>query len=144
METELDVTWRKALEHMDAEKDAEVAEMVGVEMYQLIFSKREALARSDVQFPVMGISGAIRRGQLLRRMLDMLQVVGQSEPLAEVLLNTVGPGELFRELMRLLEIDLDQLTPTPREQAIQGVTGDVAAQAGGVRQPQQTQPRSTG
>ena len=111
--------------------------MIGPEVYQMIFSQREKLARSDVQFPVVGITAAIKRGQLLRRMLEMLQVVGQSELLTAVLLQTVGPEKLFRELMRLFEIDLDALTPTPREQAIQGVTGNVEAQAGQARQPQQ-------
>ncbi len=136
LEPQLNLIWRTALQHMD-ENDTETAKIVGEEMYAAIFSARKELAEDAVTFPVRGISAVIERGQKLQRLLNALQVIGQSEIMTVAFFKSVPAKVLNRQLLKLFGIDMSEFKLSEREEQLQALEkAQQQQQVQGQKQPQ--------
>ena len=120
----LDLTWRTGLQFMNP-NDRELREAAGPEMFQSIVSRREEFARHPASLRANGLSWLIQRQQELQGLIQILQLVAQSEPLLAQFLKVVSLEKLVERLMRLNNVDMSSLSLSERERKMQEIAEQV-------------------
>ena len=117
LEPLLDLVWKTALQHL-SEDDVEVRETLGDEWFQVFLERRQEFASRRFTFRARGISSMIERSMKLQSYLQMLQIVGQSEQLMQLVFQKIDPGMLIDEMLILMGIDQSKFQPSPRQQQV--------------------------
>ena len=113
----LDLIWKLGIQHLRKD-DEEMKEALGEGTFNMLLAVKDEMISRRITFRVSGISSLIDRGQKLRNLISLLQVMAQSEPLIKAFMEEFGPGVLVRELMRLHGVDAEDLRPTERERQV--------------------------
>lgn len=137
LEPTLDLVWKTGLQHADPE-DPVLRAAAEPELYDALLMHRRELIKRPVTFQARGISMVIQRGQKLQNLLQLLQVIAQSENLVAAFLEKVDLQKLVEELFRLSNIDLHKLMPTERQQIIRDIASPLWARKQELGPPQQT------
>jgi hypothetical protein len=125
LEALLDMVWKCAVQHLDP-VDVEMAEVVGEKMWVALMTRRKELATRRITFRVRSITGLIAKGQKLRSLMQLLQMLMQIPPFAQAFMSKYGPtgfGKVFDYALSLIDIDTKPFEQTAREAALAQMTG---------------------
>jgi hypothetical protein len=113
------------VQHLDP-VDVEMAEVVGEKMWVALMTRRKELATRRITFRVRSITGLIAKGQKLRSLMQLLQMLMQIPPFAQAFMSKYGPtgfGKVFDYALSLIDIDTKPFEQTAREAALAQMTG---------------------
>lgn len=116
----LDLVWKTGLQHAKAD-DPVMQALVGQELYAALMARRRELIKRPLTFQARGISGLIKRSQVLRNLMQVLQIVGSNELLLREFLKAIDLGKLMRLLFELFDIPLDRMELSERERMIRSI-----------------------
>lgn len=133
----LDLTWKTGLQHADV-NDPMLAAAAGPEMWQAMMARRREFIERPITFQANGLTAMIRKGQMLRALMQLLGIVAQNDILMQAFLKKVSIDKLLAKLFEYSDIDMHSIATTEREQMVGQVMQGIQAaeqQAGG-GQPQ--------
>lgn len=113
----LDLIWHTTIQHLD-KSDTEIADAVGPTWFETLLKSKKQFAEMKMTFICRGISSLVQRGQKLQKLLQLLQVIGSNQVLAQQFLQEISPDRLLKELFKLSDLDMDEIAMTDREKAI--------------------------
>lgn len=116
----LDLVWKTGLQN--AKRDNPIMQRaLGPAMYEALIDRRRDLIEHTYTFQARGISTLIQKGQVLKALLNILQVIASSEILLAEFMREVDPNRLLKVIFELSNVDLSKLQTTEREQLIRQV-----------------------
>lgn len=118
LEPVLDLIWKTAIQHLD-KKDDELRNAIGDEWFETFLAMKHEFATYRITFNVQGISNLLARKQQLQELLQILQIVAGSPPLAQAMLQKWSPDKLFDTLARLAGVDTSTLEMSDQEKMFQ-------------------------
>lgn len=137
LEPTLNLIWATALQYMDF---LSIADEIGQETAAMLQAQRRQFFERRFRFRFRGISGLIDRQQKLQSMMQMLQIVGQNQLLAQALFAKVNPDRLLDTLFVLFGIDPKSIEFTQQEL----MQAQIQRMAAGQGQPQLAAPAPQG
>ncbi len=114
----VELTWMTALQHADP-TDPELAAFLGPEWAAVLSNRRQDFRRAGYRVKANGLSGLIERGEMLRNLLGMLNVIGANDTLQQAFQQEHSISKLITLLLQWHGIDPKKLTPDPGEQPVQ-------------------------
>lgn len=133
LDVTLDLAWKTGLQHMDRE-DPMLRLAAGDEMFDAIWTERKAIIQRPITFQARGLSQMIRKSQMLRSLVGLLNMVAQNELLLKEFLQVVDMETLVKKLFELSGIDLTTLQASDREKMVRELTGQMTAGQGAAPQ----------
>lgn len=124
----LDLAWKTLVQHVRTD-DRRMASAAGEELFMALMARRKELIKHPITFQARGISVLIQRGQMLQKLLMLLQVVSQNENLMAAFMQAVDINKLLALLFQLSNVDLTKLQASRREQMIQGLVAPMQERA---------------
>lgn len=115
LEPLLDLIWKTSLQHLN-KNDLELQQAVGEEWFAMFYAMKKKLAEYKVTFVCRGITDLLARKQKLQEWLQFLQVATANPQFSAIMTQEYSPQKLFDYTAMLMDIDIDQLTMSPREQ----------------------------
>ncbi len=134
----LDLVWKTGLQHVQRD-DGLLRAACGDEMFTALLSRRKELASRPVTFQAMGISMLIQKNRMLRSLLQLMQIIAQSDPLLQEFLRVTDMSKFMKLLFNLSDIDITKLMASERERLVQGFQNQMQPameRAAGAGQPQ--------
>jgi hypothetical protein len=116
----LDLTWKTGIQHVRKD-DRRLAQAAGLEMFGALMANRKELVSHPLTFQARGISTLIAKGNKLRGLLQILQVIASNEVLLQQFFAVADPGKLISLLFDLSNVDMRRVMMTEREMALQGI-----------------------
>ena len=116
----LDLVWKTGLQHIDP-KDSTMRAVAGEEMFDALIARRKELVQKPLTFRARGISSLIQKAQLLRSIMQVLQVMGTNELLLREFLQQIDIGKLVDLIIDLSGVDKTRLQLSEREKLIKQV-----------------------
>lgn len=113
----LDIAWKTGLQHVSRDNVA-IRAAVGAEMWDALHANRKELIARPITFQAMGISMLIQKNRMLRSLMQLMQIMSQSDLLLQEFLKVADMGKFMKLLFHLSDIDLSKLVPTERERLI--------------------------
>lgn len=113
----LDRVWKTGFQHVTA-NDYAVAGAMGQEMFQAIMSRRKEFIRQPFYFQANGISTLVQKNQMFRNLIQLFQILGQSDILMQAFLAVANPEKVMRLLFELSDVDLSKLAMSEQERMI--------------------------
>lgn len=135
----IELVWWTALQHID--EDTGLTEL-DPELQQMLLARREEFFDRRFRFKAHGISGILERFAQVRAILQMLQVVGTNELLANEFVQKVSIGKLVDVIMRGFGVDTKLIEKTPEERRQEAASAG-ALGVGGVEGRQRPTPGAT-
>lgn len=117
----LDLTWKTGLQHVKS-GNLRMAQAVGAEWWSAMMGRRREFVSAPITFRADGISALIRRQSRLQQLLQVLQVIGQNQQLAQAFMQLIDINKLVKMLFWLSNVDLQKLEPSQRDRMVQGLT----------------------
>lgn len=116
----LDLTWKTGLQHAKV-TDTLLASAAGKDLFAALMGRRKELIKRPITFQARGISNTLRKSQMLKSLIGLMQMVASSEVMLQQFFTVVSPERLMKKLFELSDIDLFSLQLTEREKMIQSV-----------------------
>lgn len=136
------LAWYTLLQHLDLSSDRELIGEIGPDATQMIVAQREDLRKQSFRLRASGISGMLRLASERRAILQLLEVLGRSDLLAQQFLADYSLARLIDQLLRTLRLDIEQLRKTPQERSAElGQAGAPGIPAANVGVPSDAQPQ---
>lgn len=110
----LDRVWKTGFQHVGMDSPT-IVRAIGPELAGPLLGRKKELIRQPFGFQAGGISSLIQKNQMLRNLLQLFQVMGQSDLLMQAFLAIASPEKTMRLLFELSDIDLSKLTMTEQE-----------------------------
>ena len=142
LEPLLDLIWKTAVQHLN-KNDKEIEQAVGQDWFATFLAMKKKFAEYKVTFVCRGITDLLARKQKLQEWLQFLQVANQNPQFSQIMLQRYSPDKLFDYTAMLMDIDVDQLEMTPREQQMQQIQQAQAQQTQQQQVAQQQQQQET-
>jgi hypothetical protein len=120
LDPQLDLIWKTGMQHAKADNRMLEA-AAGKEMWAAMISGRKEFIKRPVTFQARGISMVIARSQQMKVLLNLLQIIAQSDILAQAFFAEIDIKKLIDLLFQLSGIDLSKLVPTERERMVAGL-----------------------
>ncbi len=128
----LELTWWTTLQNFDLEQDPEIAAELGPEIAAMIVAQREGFRKKRWRMKANGLTGMMERGQRLRGVLGLLNIVGSNETLSAAFTKEYSLTKLLVEMVRDFGIDPARIEKDQAEkQAEAREKAKLAAAAGG-------------
>jgi hypothetical protein len=115
----LNLVWPTMLQHLDPEKDERLRLELGKDVSDMIATRRNEFRDRTVQLTAKGISGLLKRSRLRRALLEVMQIVGQSEVMGQVFARSMSFQKLLSQILRTGGIDPRTLEMSDQEKAAQ-------------------------
>lgn len=134
----LDLGWKTGLQHARAD-DKLLQAAAGPELYAALIGRRKELIQRPLTFQARGISQLIRKSNMLKSYMGILQLISSNDMLMQEFLKVVDPDKFLIKLFELSDIDLTKLQRTKREDLMQSIANpmqQLAAQGGPAGQGQ--------
>lgn len=128
LEPTLDLVWKTGLQHVQR-NDPMVTAAAGDQMFQALFSQRRALISRPTTFQAHGISTMIQKAQMLKALLQLLQIVSSNPVLFQAFMQEIDMGTFIKLLFRLSDVDITQVQLSDREKMMQQAAGGIQAAA---------------
>ena len=129
LNTVLDLVWKTGLQHAKAD-DRMLKAAAGAELWPALIGQRRELIEHPVTFQARGISTLINRGQMLRNLLQLLQVLASNEMLLQAFMQVADMEALVNRLFELSNIDIQKVQATERQKMIRAITEPMEQRAG--------------
>lgn len=84
-------------------------------------ANRKEMVRRPITFQARGISSVIAKGQQLKTMMGVLNIIAQNDVLMQAFLQKVDVEKLINLIFSLSGIDLSKLTMSAREKMVQSL-----------------------
>lgn len=120
LEPMLDLLWQVTIQHLSA-KDTEIKAAIGETWFATLLASKKEFAKYKFTFVARGISSLILKQQKFQGLMQMLQVVGSNQMLAQKFLQEVDPQKILDLLFDLLDVEKDRLAMSPRDQQMQQI-----------------------
>lgn len=130
IEVVLDLFWKTGLQHADP-KDKRLSAACGDSLYTVMMGRRKEFIKHPTTFQARGISTLIQKSTQLNRLLSIMQVIAQSQPLLAAFLQVVDINKLLALIFNLSNIDITKLEPSARQRMVAGVVEPMYAATGG-------------
>lgn len=121
IEPVLNLNWKTGIQHVRA-GDKVLAAAAGEDLFSALLKNRKKLAQRPITFQARGISNLIQKGQKLRALLQLLQVVAGNPILMQEFMKVVSMPRLVDLLMDLSNLDPTRFTMTEREKMVLQLT----------------------
>lgn len=128
----LDLIWKTGIQHVKKD-DPAMRAAVGQANLDVILKHRNELIKRPITFAARGISDLIQKGQKMQALMQVLQIVGASEALAQVFFQKISPDRLIDIMLDLMGLDKSRMLSTERESLIRDVAEAAAARAAEVQ-----------
>jgi hypothetical protein len=115
----LNLVWPTMLQHLDPETDKKLKLELGPEISEMIVQRRNEFRDRTVQLRASGVSGLLKRSRERRALMEMMQVIGQSETLSQVFARKLSFESLLMQILRTGGIDPATLALSDEERAQQ-------------------------
>lgn len=125
----LDLSWKTGLQHVSL-KDPAIRQAAGEEMFSVLMRRRKELIKRPITFQARGISTLIEKGQKLKALLGVLQVLAQNEMLMATFLQRVSLDRLVKVIFDLAGFDMFDLQASEREMLARQLTEPMQQMAG--------------
>ncbi len=139
LEVLLNLVWKVAIQHYD-ENDVQLNVAMGEEAMAMLNARRQELASTSITFMARGVSALVDRSTKLNTLLQALQVIGQSEVLAQAFTANSDASKILAKIFVLFGIDMKDFQLSAREQQVAQIEQKAAAaleqQAAGEAQAQ--------
>lgn len=130
LDPNLDLIWKTGLQHVKA-SDKQILAAAGDDMAGALLGRRRELIKRPFTFQARGISKTIERGQKLKNLLQIIQIIGSNQVFMQQFLAAVDPAKLVQYLLQLGGVDISKLQASERDKMIQSIAGPM-----GQAQPQ--------
>lgn len=127
LEPLLDLIWRCSIQHLDP-KDKELRSALGDDWFDALVKGKKQFAKMQVTFVCRGISALIDKGQKLQKIMQLMQIVGANQQLAQVMMQEISWKKTLHYLFELFDIDSSRVLMTPREQLMAQLQAQQQAQ----------------
>ena len=121
MEPMLRIAWLTILQHMGDMDVDDMRKLVGDRATTMIMSlsdaKRFKMFAKAADFKVSGLTATLASAQDFQKLMAFLQAASQNPVLARAFLMRYSPDKILKVMMKLLNINPDQIANTPEEQA---------------------------
>lgn len=107
------LVFKTGLQHL-SENDAGAKAALGERVFQAILKRKKDFFNDNIVITVNGISELIDRGEKLRSLIRMIEILGQNELLLKTFLKKYDMPSVLDEMIRLSGIDTSKLTPKPQ------------------------------
>lgn len=121
LEPTLDLTWKTGIQHMRP-TDPVLRDAAGWELFNALVAQRRELIKRPFTFQARGISTLIQKGQMLNKLLQILQVISSNEALLTAFMQQVDVGRLVQYILTLGNIDVTRMQMTDRQKLIATIT----------------------
>ncbi len=111
----VELVFMTALQHFDPAKNPGLAREMGEPMSAMIAKNRENFAKRQYRYVAKGLRSAIDRGRKLQQKLGLLQVIGQSEVLAQEFSREHSLSKFMKSLLEDFDIDTAPLKKDEKE-----------------------------
>lgn len=113
----LDRVWKTGFQHVKVGNQA-IAMAVGPELYGALIGRRKELCSQPFTFQATGISTLIQKNQMFRNLLQLFQVMGQSDLLMQAFLAVASPDKVIRLLFELSDVDMSKISMSEQERMV--------------------------
>lgn len=110
----LDRVWKTGFQHVGV-GNMTMANTVGPELYGALLGRRRELISQPFTFQASGISTLIQKNQMFSKLVQLFQMMGQSELLLQSFLAIASPEKTMRLLFKLSDVDLSRLEMSEQE-----------------------------
>jgi len=122
LEPLLDLIWKVTIQHLN-KGDTDLSNAVGDQWFQTLLKQKKEFAEYKVRFVCRGITGLLEKRQKFQQLMQFLQVIGANPVLAQYAVQEFTPQKLYAYVADLMDVELDRLKPSPREQLMQQLQG---------------------
>lgn len=134
LDPQLDLVWKTGLQHFRA-NDPRVIAAVGEEMASAIALRRKEFVTRPMTFQARGITTMIQKSRAFQSLMQLLQVISQSQELLAAFMQKVDPEKFLAYLFNLSGIDPNKLGRSAREQLTKQVMQPMMGAAAAAPQP---------
>jgi hypothetical protein len=127
----LELAWYTTLQHLDESSNPELLAEIGEAAVSMLTARRDEIRRQSFRLRATGLSGMLALAQERRALIAALQMIGQSDLLAQQFLRDFSLARTLEQLFRSMRIDAQALRKTPEEIAVQQSGAPVVPSAGG-------------
>lgn len=113
----LDRVWKTGFQHVSP-TDPAIAQAMGPELFGALMSRRRELIKQPFYFQANGISTLVQKNQMFRNLMQLFQIMGQSDLLMQAFLAVASPEKVMRLLFELSDVDLSKLAMSEQERMI--------------------------
>lgn len=139
----LDLVWKTGLQHAQL-NDPRMISAVGQNLWPVLFERRKEMIARPVTFQARGISDMIQRGQILQRLMQVLQIVGSNDALMQAFIQKTDMNALLDLILKLSDIDPTKLQTSDRQRMMQEMFGPAVSRANGSQAPSDMGSRAVG
>jgi hypothetical protein len=132
LEPTLDLMWKTGMQHANFD-DPRLQGMIGPQWAQAFKAQRKEFVSRPLTFQARGITSMIQKSQVLQSLIQLLQILGASQPLAAAFLQEVDPSKLIKLLFNLSGIDPAKISPSQRDQMVRQAINPLQQAAGGAQ-----------
>ena len=122
----LNLVWPTMLQHMDPANDKRLRLELGEDIARMIEQRRTEFRDRTIQLRAEGMSGLMKKSRERRALLEMMQIVGQSEVLGQTFARSYSFENLFDQLLRTSGIDPRTLAMSPEQKSKQMAAAESA------------------
>ena len=110
----LDRGWKTGFQHVSA-SDPVIQQAIGPDLFGALMSRRKELVKQPFTFNAGGISALIQKNTMLRNLMQLFQIMGQSDLLMQAFLAVASPEKTMRLLFELGDVDLSKISMSEQE-----------------------------
>jgi hypothetical protein len=111
----LELTMMTGLQHFDPDANPILADELNPNMSAMLAEHRQEFANKKYKFVAKGISASMERGKRLQGLMGFLEILGQSEIIAEAFAKDHSIMALVKELLLAFDIQESTLEKTEQE-----------------------------
>jgi hypothetical protein len=130
IEPMIDLTWKTGIQHV-RKNDRRLSQAAGLKMFGALMANRKELVSHPLTFQARGISTLIAKGNKLRSLLQILQVIASNPVLLQHFFQVADPLKLNQLLFDLSNVDMRRVMLSERDMALQQIKQAFAQQGAG-------------
>lgn len=101
-----ELVWWTALQHVDPDDETNpIVADLPAPILAMLRERREEFSERKIRLKASGVSGVVERGQTLRKLLRLLEIIGGNELLAKEFLAKYSLAQVVAVLVRLIGLD---------------------------------------
>lgn len=113
----LDRVWKTGFQHVTM-SDKGIAQAMSPDLFAAVMGRRKELIKQPFTFHAGGISTLVQKNQMFRQLMQLFQIMGQSDLLMQAFLAVASPEKVMRLLFELSDVDLSRLAMTEQDKLI--------------------------